>query len=140
MSADRSLMKLAAVGLLDAIGVEHELGHQSSKANRYILTSRDDTRIEIMIEKNEDSPLNLWCLQSAAGATLIVDLKPKVSPAAKLRRKRGKDGELLYGRHSALENMQQLGEADLICFAPETLQEFGQIIDRLRNVTALDLC
>jgi hypothetical protein len=53
--------------------------------------------------------------------------------------KRGKDGEPLYGRHSALQKMPQLGQADLVCFVPNSVAELGQIIDRLRDVGAGDL-
>jgi hypothetical protein len=35
--------------------------------------------------------------------------------------------------------MPQLGEADLACFAPATLQAVGKIMDRLLDVTAADL-
>jgi len=95
--------------------------------------------VEIMLEKNAESPMNLWCLQSAAGTDLIRDLKPKLSLSAKLRTSYGKNGKLQYGRHSALEKMDQLGEADLVCFAPETLRQLGQIIDRLQSVRPIDL-
>lgn len=139
MTVDRELLKRAAVGLLDAVAVEHGLGHQSSKANRYVLTSRDGTEVELMFEKNESSPANIWCLQSAAGTSLVSKLEPKSSPASKLRSETGKDGKLSYARHSALEHISQLGEADLVCFAPKTLQEFGQIIDRLLSVTRSDI-
>ena len=48
-------------------------------------------------------------------------------------------GNLLYGRHSALEHTPHLGVADLVCFAPDTFQEVGEIIDQLLAVTAADL-
>lgn len=64
-------IKRAILRLLDAVSDEHPLGHQPSKAARYVLLSRHAARVEIMFEKNADSPLNLWCRESAAGAALV---------------------------------------------------------------------
>jgi len=139
VSGDRGLLKRAIVGLLDVVAEEHPLGHQDSKAARYFLTTRSGATVEIMFEKNETSPPNLWCLDAAAGSSLISELDPSPSPRSDLWTKRGKSGKLLYGRHSALERMPQLGEADLVYFAPKTFQEVGKIIDRLLAVTAADL-
>lgn len=139
MSADRGLMKRAIVGLLDVVANEHPLKHQDSKTARYVLTARGGATVEIMFEKNEESPPNLWCLEAAADLPMISELKPKHSFRADLKTKRGKDGNLLYGRHSALQHMPQLGGADLVCFAPKTFQEVKKIVDRLLDVTASDL-
>jgi hypothetical protein len=124
--------------LLDAIAEEHSLGHQESKAGRYIIVSRHGIPVEIMFEKNEEAPPNIWCLERAAGSALIAAQDPRHSRTDDLRTKLGKDGQVLYGRHSALEQMKQLGEEDLVCFTPKTLGEFGQIIDRLRSVTTAE--
>ena len=139
MTAQRALLKRAALGLLDAVAEEHPLGLQTSKAARFIMVSDDGARVEIMFEKHDDSPPNLWCLERAAGPSIIAARDPRRSPASGLWTKRGKDGELLYGRHSALKEMPQLGEADLVCFTPETVAEIGQIIDRLSRVSRDDL-
>src|SRR5208337_120601 len=139
MSSDRSRLKKAIIRLLDTKAEEHELGHQQSKAQRHVLTSRHGAHVEIMFEKNEKTPANFWCLKAAAGSTLIADLNPKPSPASSLRTKLGKDGEPLYGRHSALERMAQLGEADLVCFAVEQFRDAEKIIDRMSNVTSAEL-
>ena len=139
MTEDREFLKRAITSLLDAIAAEHEERHQPSKAARYVLLSRHCARVEVMFEKNADSPSNIWCLEAAAGKTLIAELVPRPSPASTLWTKRGKDGEALYGRHSALERMGQLGGADLVCFAPKCMAEVGRIIDRLRDVAPSDL-
>lgn len=139
MIEDRQFLKAAAIGLLGSIAKEHPLGHQSSKAARFILTSRHGAEVEIMFEKDDRSPPNLWCLERAAGAALIGNFRPKLSPVCLLRTTFGPDGNLQYGRHSSLERMEQLGDADLVCFAPASLAELGEIIDRLRSVTAADL-
>lgn len=139
MIEDRDRLKSSLMALLDCIAAEHPLEHQDSKAQRYVLTSRHAQPIEIMFEKNDKSPPNLWCLTAAAGAGLQAEVPNKSSLSSKLRSEIGKKGTLQYGRHSALEHMPQLGEADLTCFAPTSFQQIGQIVDRLLNVTAADL-
>jgi hypothetical protein len=139
MITDRAFLKAAILVVLDAVAQEQSPGHQESKAGRYILISKDGTSVEIMFEKNDSAPPNLWCLDRAAGTALIAAQAPRRSAAADLWTKRGKNGELLYGRHSALEKMPQLGGADLVCFTPDSLAQVGQIIDRLRSVTAADI-
>lgn len=131
MSTDRATIKSAAVALLNALGEEHSLKHQDSKARRYTLAAPGGALLEVMFEQNPESPPNLWVHAEAAG-----HLGGKPSPAAKLWTKRGKGGELLYGRHSALEKMPQLGDADLICLAPTTIGELGEILDQLLAVSA----
>jgi hypothetical protein len=139
MSEDSQFIKDAVMGLLSKIAEKHPQGHQSSKAARFVLTSRHGVDVEIMFEKNDSSPPNLWCLEKAAGPTLIGRLDPRRSPAHRLRTTVGRSGKPKYGRHSALERMNQLGGADLVCFAPKSIAELGEIIDRLRSVTAADL-
>lgn len=139
MTEDRQFLKTAAIGLLGAIAMEHPLGHQHSKATRFILTSRRGVDIEIMFEKDDRRPPNLWCLEKAAGTALIGKLQPTLSPARLLRTSIGPDGKLRYGRHSSLERMEQLGDADLACFTLRSLTELGEIIDRLRSVSAAEL-
>lgn len=139
MTDDRPFLKHAIPRLLDTVAGEHSLGHQPSKAVRCIFTSRDGTLVEIMFQKDEGSPPNIWCHAGAAGEALIAPMSPRRSPASGLWTKRGKDGKPRYERHSALEDMPQLGDADLVRFTPENLAQVGQIIDRLRGVTASDL-
>lgn len=139
MTEQREILRRGIIARLDAVARQHTLGDQPRYANRYVLTTADGTALEVMFEKSEKTPPNIWCLRSATGPALIADLKPKDSPAAFLWLKRNKKGELLYGRHSALEKMPQLGEADLVCFAPKTMGEANRIIDRLLSVTAAEL-
>lgn len=128
---DRALIKAAATALLDTLGETHPLGHQASKARRYVLSVPGGTPLEVMFEQNPESPPNLWVLATAAAG-----LTGKPSPAAKLRSEIGKDGQPNYGRHSALEKMPQLGEADLLCLAPSSLAELGEILDHLLATSA----
>lgn len=139
MTVDRKVIKDATIGLLSAIAQEHPLGHQPNKAARFTLKSQHGVNVEVMFEKDDHSPPNLWCLEKAAGAALVSKLRPRSSPARLLRTTLGSDGRPQYGRHSSLERMKQLGDADLVCFSPQSLAELGEIIDRLRSVTAADL-
>ena len=139
MGEEREILKRATIALLDDSAEEHELGHQGSKAKRYVLKATDGSDVEVMFERNASSPANVWCLRSAAGPKLMADINHKESPAITLWTKRGKNGDALYGRHSALEKMAQLGKADLVCLAPETIEQVRQIIDRLRSLTLADL-
>jgi hypothetical protein len=134
MTPDRAFVKRAILGLLDSVAQEHPLKHQDVYAGRYVLTSREGAIVELMVQKDEKSPANIWCLQQAAGPALIATLAPTLSPTTRLWRKPGQ-----YGRHSALEKMPQLGGADLACFAPTSLAQVGQILDRLWSVTPHDL-
>ncbi|MDH7639484.1 hypothetical protein [Sphingomonas oryzagri] len=136
---DRVILKQAAIALFESVAREHPRGHQASKAARYIVTAGDGAEVEVMLEKNDGRPPNLWCSERAAGATLIAALKPKPSPAAQLHTKPASNGGTSYGRHSALQHMDQLGNADLVCFAPKSIAELGQITDRLLTVTKAEL-
>jgi hypothetical protein len=133
MSLTREQMKTAAVALLDAVATEHPLGHQPSKASRYVLCADGGVPIEIMFEKNESSPANLWVHLRAAGPLAV---KGRSSPASSLRTKIGTGGITPYGRHSALEKMPQLGEADLVCFSLGNLAELGAVLDQLLAASA----
>lgn len=139
MITGRAFFNRACFGLFDAVAVERSFSHREGKTARYVFVFQDGTCVGDMFEKNDGSPPNIWCHEGASGGMLIAALKPRRSHASGLWTERGKGGEPLYGRHSALEKMPQLGGADLVCFAPETLAEVGRIIDRLRGVTASDL-
>lgn len=139
MSVERNILKTAVVELLDAKAEEHELPHQKSKANRYVLTSRHGAPVEIMFEKNEDSSAYFWCLRAAAGPSLISELDPKPFPSAELWTKRDENGGPIYGRHSALEKMPQLGGADLVRFALKNVRDAEKIIERLQSLTPAEL-
>lgn len=132
MSVDRLTLKSAAAALLDSLATEHPLGHQASKARRYILQAPGGTPLKIMFEQDEGSSANLWVHAATAG-TLASRGTPK--PASDLWAKTGKAGPL-YGRHSSLRPMPQLGDADLICFTPTKLAELGEILDQLIAASA----
>jgi len=53
-------LKAEVVAQLDALAGPHPLGHQAAYANRYVYTLACGTRSEIMFEKGDRSPPNLW--------------------------------------------------------------------------------
>ena len=57
---DLTNLKRAIVMRLDCEAKEHSKGHQKSYANRYSMRSSDGALIELMFEKGEKSPANLW--------------------------------------------------------------------------------
>jgi hypothetical protein len=135
MSLPRSQFKAAIAALLDEVASEHPEGHQANKARRYTIGS-GGSRIEVMLERDDASQANLWVTTSAAGPLIGSAIPNEVRPSSELWTKRGKDGALNYGRHSALERMPQLGGADLVKFTPRNLADLGTILDRLLEAVA----
>lgn len=131
---DLAALKLAVVMRLDSVGQEHSLGHQSRYANRYVLRSDDGMRVEVMFEKDRETPANLWVRQDFVTDLLDGSIPYTISPKSKLRQTRGKGGEMQYGRHSALEKMMQLGGADLVCFALRDITDLDRILAALAMV------
>ena len=129
---DRKTLKLLATAMFDTIAEEHPLKHQDVYARRYLIRAGSGRDVEIMFEADPDkAPPNIWMLESVAAPLLGRPIKHKTKPAGELRTKLGKDGKPTYGRHSALEKMPQLGEADLVYFTPQSLEEVGRIMDAL---------
>ncbi|MGN6306795.1 MAG: hypothetical protein ACTHNH_18390 [Mesorhizobium sp.] len=116
---------------MDALAAPHPLGHQQSKANRYVLPTRGGSHIELMLEKNEGVPLNIWVEKRHATKFMGGTIPCRESPASGLWASMGKNGNPNYGRHSALEHMSALSNADLLCLAPRNLEELGKMLDHL---------
>jgi hypothetical protein len=129
---DRPTFKRVIAAMFDSIAEEHPRGHQNVYACRYLLRGSAGRDLEIMFESApEKTPANIWVLSSVAAPLVRSGVAHKSSPASKLRTTLGKDGKPNYGRHSALETMPQLGDADLVYFSPVTLEEVGRIVDAL---------
>lgn len=133
--SDLKNLKRAVALRLGHEAKEHSKGHQALYANRYSMRSSDGTLVELMFEKGEKSPANLWVKQGFAMELLEDEIPFTMSPASKLYQNVGKSGEKQYGRHSALEEMMQLGRADLTCFALRNMEDLNQILLVLRRVT-----
>lgn len=134
---DLKVLKNAIVLQLDREGEEHSKGRQDKFANRYTMRSSEGALVELMFEKGEKSPANLWVKQCFVLELLEGDIPFTLSPASKLNQKVGRSGEVLYGRHSALKHMMQLGNADLVCFALRSMEDLKQILLVLKRVTKL---
>ena len=83
-------------------------------------TAPGGTPLEVMFEQDADSSANLWALEKAAGPLAG---KGRRKPAADLRTRTGKDGKILYGRHSGLEKMTQLAQS-----VPEHLSSMSSLM------------
>lgn len=131
MPNTRAALKTAIVARLDAVCEEHEMGHQGAYANRYVFKGENGTTTEILFQKNPESPANLWVLNSLLPAASIQGLAAKPSPASKLYKVPGANGKMKYGRHSALEKMPILGNADLLCINLSSVAQLDRILDAL---------
>lgn len=132
---DLTNLKRAIVMRLDREAKEHSKGHQKSYANRYSMRSSDGALVELMFEKGDKSPANLWIKQDFVKDLLDGSIPFSLSPASKLYQTIGKTGEKQYGRHSALEDMMQLGKADLVCFALRNMADLDRVLATLAQVT-----
>ncbi|MDR9779588.1 hypothetical protein [Rhizobium redzepovicii] len=114
--------------LLDQVGREHSSKHQPSKANRYVIGVTGGFPFQVMFEKGAKTPPNIWCLAKIADHVTAVDFE--IDYADRLRQVPGQ-----YGRHSALEHMPQLANADLAKFVPKTLTDVRAIIDAIKALS-----
>jgi hypothetical protein len=131
---DLKNLKRAIVMRLDREAREHSKGHQASYANRYALRTADGMLVELMFEKGDKSPANLWVRQDFVQELLEGQIPFILSPASKLYQLVGKTGEKQYGRHSAIEEMMQLGKADLVCFDLREMADLDLILAILSRV------
>ncbi|WP_114011724.1 exonuclease domain-containing protein [Cohaesibacter intestini] len=114
----RMQLKAQIVQMLDAVAIEHPSGHQKTYANRYVLKASHGRPIEIMFEKGENTPANLWVLSRFVSSIEDGSI-PFVSSKAG------------SGRHSALNTMSQLSHGDLTRFRLESVQDFRRIMSAL---------
>ncbi|WP_240661612.1 hypothetical protein [Nioella ostreopsis] len=127
----REDLKRACLNRLEEIAMEHPLGHQGKLAARYLLRRLDGDVIEIMFEKGPRSPANLWVGERFMRSLVDGPIPFRLSPARTLFAARTSDGRTLYGRHSALRPMRQLGTADLVCFALRSLADLELVLQAL---------
>ena len=128
MTPSRAALKRAILARLDNLGREHPLGHQGAYANRYTLRSDHGEPVEVLFEKGDRTPANLWVRADQARVLENGPVPVRQSPVAILYQKPAKDGGRSYGRHSALEPMPLLGRADLLCFALRSVEDLDQVI------------
>ena len=116
----------------------HDIGHQEKYANRYVLRSANGEHVELMFQKDERSPANLWVKKAFVeelldGPSAGMPLEYKISSASNLYQTIGKNGEKQYGRHTGLKSMPQLKEADLVCFALYDMDNLERILETLKR-------
>lgn len=131
MSTPRAQLKSAIIERLNAVCQDHPMGHQGSKAARYIFKGENGTTVEIMFEKNEGTLANLWVKEAFVSTILDGDIDYTRKPASELYQKTGKNGEKLYGRHYSMEKMPQIGQADLVRFNLTSIHQLDRILDAL---------
>lgn len=128
MTLSRAKLKGAILARLDSLGSKHALGHQGVYASRYTLRSDHGTPIEVMLEKGDKSPANLWVRADQASDLENGPIPVRRSPAANLYQEPSKTGGRSYGRHSALEPMPLLGRADLLCLALRCVEDLDRVM------------
>lgn len=128
MSQQDTNFKKQIERVLDQAGREHRSKHQPSKANRYVIGVTGGYPFQVMYEKGAKSPPNIWCLAKIADH--VTGVECEIDRADRLRQVPGQ-----YGRHSALEHMPQLANADLVKFVPKTLTDVRTIIDAIKTLS-----
>lgn len=131
MPTSRAELKTAIINRLNAVCEEHRMGHQGAYANRYVFKGENGNTTEILFEKSDRAPANLWVLESLLLAAKNSGVTWKSSPASKLYQAPGTNGKMKYGRHSALEKMDVLGKADLACVNLSSVAQLDRILDAL---------
>ena len=128
----REALKTAILARLSAVAREHPMGHQTTYAARFILPAQNGASVELMFQKGDNSPANLWVERERVLPLIGGPIKHTHSEAVTLYSKTNGKGEKLYGRHSALEKMPKLGKADLICFALTSVGELDTVLATLK--------
>ncbi|BBU53859.1 hypothetical protein KU6B_01240 [Mameliella alba] len=108
---NRDTLKRRCLGRLDECGREHPTGHQGKLAARYLLDRCSGDVAEVTFEKVPKTPANIWVERSRADG-LIGQPGPdyRIAPASVLFATKDAKGWPVYGRHSALKPMHELGQ------------------------------
>lgn len=123
-------LTLACISLLDAVAIEHPAAHTKFAA-RYILRSKDDDRIELMLERNGSGWPKLWLTHAHARLLIDLGVKFRSYPASSLYQPSETGGKLSYGRHAALKSMRDLANADLVRFTIDRPVQLETILMKL---------
>ena len=129
---NRDELRSASLARLEERTIEHPSGHQGKLAARYLMRRLNGDVAELMFEKGPKSATNLWVAEKYV-TELLADgaFEFRHAPAKALFTTTGANGQLNYGRHSALRPMKQLGHADLIFFRINTVDELDRILEHL---------
>jgi len=94
--------------------------------------ARTPARIEIMFEKSQSRPANLWIDRRHAGQLLSAGIDFREYPAAATDLI--VDGKPRYSRHSALAPMRGLRDADLVRFRLDAPEHIRTVISGLMSL------
>ena len=117
--------------LFDTFAVEHSVGHQPDKLNRYAIKG---SRLCFAFEKNLSTQVNIWCPIKVKD--FVSGIKNKESLSSELWKFNPVKGKIEYGRHSGLKAMKELRDADLIVFSPETSEEGERVVEAIKKAAA----
>ncbi len=119
--------------LFDTFAVEHSVGHQPDKLNRYAIKG---SRLCFAFEKNLSTQVNIWCPMKVAAYVSGVEKEPY--PASNVNKEKGSTGESKYGRHAGLDVKSfPLRDIDLVRFIVRRSEE-GKIVVEAIKLAAND--
>lgn len=118
--------------LFDTFAVEHSVGHQPDKLNRYAIKG---SRLCFAFEKNLSTQVNIWCPMKVAAYVSGVEKKPY--PASNVNKEKGSTGKLKYGRHAGLDvEFFRLRYSDLVRFKVRTSKQGKIVVEAIKKAAA----
>ena len=129
MTISREALKSACTLELDARGERHP-AESNFYSGRYVLETYSG-RVALMLEKGSKGPAHIWLPSRVTAHLASPTGREKSYPASELWTKMNQDGELTYGRHSGLQAMPELENANLTRITLETVQELRDILSDL---------
>lgn len=129
---NRNELKSYCIARLTDCAIEHTAGHQGKLAMRFRLMGSSGAVVALMFEKGLNTPANLWIASELlCNFGAMAEMNTRSSPASAVYSTIGKNGEPIYGRHSALKTMHELNQIDLTCIQVTSAGEIDQILDHL---------
>ncbi|MGR3542355.1 MAG: hypothetical protein ACU0BS_13145 [Hasllibacter sp.] len=129
MSTDRSTLRQHVIQAFDAVATPHRSGHQMRYARRYVIQNRSGRTCEVMVEVSEKTPVNIWFEANGISKSRAKGLNLTFRPSAETYAPPSGS----YGSHSGLQSMDRLHKEDAYKAAPETIAEFYNIFDAIRD-------
>ena len=112
----------------DTFAVEHFVGHQPDKLNRYAI---EGSGLCFAFEKNLSTQVNIWCPMKVAAYVSGVEKEPY--PASNVYKEKGSTGEPKYGRHAGLDvESFPLRDIDLVRFIVRRSEEGKIVVEAIK--------
>ena len=122
-------LKKELFAVFDTFAVEHFVGHQPDKLNRYAIKG---SRLCFAFEKNLSTQVNIWCPMKVAAYVSGVEKKPY--PASNVYKEKGSTGKLMYGRHAGLDvEFFRLRYSDLVRFKVRTSEQSKRVVEGIKK-------